>query len=143
MSSYVHSPASYFTKSLAALYLLTLIFTSFVTVFPLYVPVAVNVYFPFFVIAYGNVSEFVPSFNLIVHSVPNFSNIAVKLMYNVVFPFICELSSTEFAEFVSVKLVPIYGSPTIISGSINIVSSLSFPLVDITLYVYSVPTSIV
>ena len=87
-------------------------------------------------------SESVPSFNLTVHSVPNFSNIAVKLMYNVVFPFICELSSTEFAEFVSVKLVPIYGSPTIISGSINIVSSLSFPLTDITLNLYSVPTSI-
>ncbi len=87
-------------------------------------------------------SESVPSFNFTAHSVLNFSSVAVKFIYNVVFPFICELSSTEFAEFVSVKLVPIYASPTIISGSINIVSSLSFPLTDITLNLYSVPTSI-
>ena len=87
-------------------------------------------------------SESVPSFNFTAHSVPNFSSVAVKFIYNVV-PLVCELFATEFDAFVFVVLVPIYASPTIISGSINIVSSLSFPLVDITLYIYSVPTPIV
>ena len=115
-----------------------------VIIFPSpYVPVITNVYVPFFVIAYGNVSASVPSFNFTLHAdAPNFSNVAVKFIYNVVVPLVCELSATEFAEFVSVVLVPIYASPIINSGSINIVSSLSFPLVDITLNLYSVPTCI-
>ena len=49
-------------------------------------------------------SESVPSFNFTAHSVPNFSSVAVKFIYNVV-PLVCELFATEFDAFVFVVLL--------------------------------------
>lgn len=89
ISSFVHSPALYCTKLPIILYLFTT--TSFVVVivFPLYVPVILYLYIPFFVIACvndGSIVQFSPSI------------VAIKLIYNL-FPTEIDLSSTDVVAF--------------------------------------------